>query len=140
MVALEIESTFSFQEKRWLADVASHLLNDTNREQLEQAKNKAARRAAAEKRIPKALLYTEGWPTKIPTPAEARLISEVRQEIADIMQLPVLYLAPDAIIARFEELIEEKRQKEKRNRKKKTSKAAIKPPHQAHIFQQTTLW
>jgi 3'-phosphoadenosine 5'-phosphosulfate sulfotransferase (PAPS reductase)/FAD synthetase len=137
VIALEIESTFSFQEKRWLADVASHLLSDTDRELLEQAKAKAARRAAAERRIPKALLYSEGWPTKIPTLAEARLICEVRQQVADIMQLPVQYLAPDAIIERFEELIGEKEQKEQR---KKKSKAASTPPNQAPTFQQTTLW
>jgi 3'-phosphoadenosine 5'-phosphosulfate sulfotransferase (PAPS reductase)/FAD synthetase len=134
IVALEIESAFSFQASRWLADVASHLLDDIQRELLEQAKAKAARRAAAEGRIPRHLLYHAGWPTVIPTPAEARLLSEVRHEVADIMQMPVQYLAPDAIIARYEELIEEKRRKDERKRPKKKPANISAPPTQL------TLW
>jgi Phosphoadenosine phosphosulfate reductase family len=134
LVALEIESAFSFQPGRWLADAAPHLLDDTQRELVEQAKAKAARRAAAEARIPKAPLYHEGWPTAIPTAAEARLLSEVRHEVAEIMRLPLQYLAPDAIIARYEELIEEKRRKEERKRPKWTKPTIIATPVQM------TLW
>jgi 3'-phosphoadenosine 5'-phosphosulfate sulfotransferase (PAPS reductase)/FAD synthetase len=105
LVELEIVSAFSFQESRWLADIASHLLSGETLSRLKEAKRRAALREAAEARIPKHLLYTKGWPRVMPTLSEARLLSEVRQRVAEIMELAVLYTDPEAIQHRYAELM-----------------------------------
>ena len=105
MVSLEILSTFSFQDTRWLGDVAPHLLDDAMRAGLELAKAAAVFREAAEARIPKHLLYTKGWPTVMPTRPEAELLAEVRQAVAEVVGLTVGYTDPDSIIGRYRELM-----------------------------------
>lgn len=109
MVELEIVSTFSFQGGRWLADVAPHLLDSTTCDRVTAAKEQARARAQAEARIPKHLHYDrQGWPKMMPSPGEARLLAEVRQEIGAILSLPVLYIDPSSILARYEELMHKK--------------------------------
>ena len=71
LVDLEIQSSFGFQGNRWLGDVSPELLSHHARAMLLDAKLAAEKRQAAEARIPKHLLYTKGWPTCIPTWAEA---------------------------------------------------------------------
>jgi hypothetical protein len=105
LVELEIGSAFSFQESRWLADIAPHLLSGETLSRLKEAKRRAARRSAAEACIPKHLLYTKGWPRVMPTLSEARLLSNVRTEVAAIMELSVLYTDPEAIVHRYAELM-----------------------------------
>jgi len=112
LVAIEIISTFSFQEIRWLGDVATHLLSEEMRVGLEEAKRRAALRAAAEARIPKHLLYSKGWPTAMPTRAEAALLGEVREIVAAAVGITIRYTNPDAILGRYAELIEAKTQKQ----------------------------
>lgn len=111
MVALEIESTFSFQSGQWLGDVAPHLLTPELREQLEEAKIRALRREAVEARIPKHMLYVKGWPIAVPTLAEAELLCEVRQEVAAATRIKVKYATPNEVIARYEELMAIKEKK-----------------------------
>jgi 3'-phosphoadenosine 5'-phosphosulfate sulfotransferase (PAPS reductase)/FAD synthetase len=111
MVALEIASTFAFQD-HWLGDVAPHLLDDDMREGLRMAKHAARLREQAEARIPEHLLYVKGWPTCVPTFAEARLLCDVRSQVADVLGLTVLYTEPDALIARYQELFDESRCRE----------------------------
>lgn len=105
MVGLEIESTFSFQE-RWLGDVAPHLLDKDRRRDLREAKQRAARREAAEARIPPHLLYTKGWPTVMPTADEARLLCEVRYMVANVVGIDINYTRADELRARYAELME----------------------------------
>ena len=70
LVRLEAESTFSFQDSFWLADVAPDLLGTEIKEAVESAKIRARIRETAAAAIPAAhLLYESGWPRVIPTPA-----------------------------------------------------------------------
>lgn len=105
MVDLEIESTFAFQGSRWLGDIAPHLLSDAQRAGLAQAKASALRRVAAESRIPDHLLYTKGWPTVMPTRAEAEMLAEVRLEVAAAVGIEVDVVTADAVLARYAELM-----------------------------------
>ena len=111
MVDLEIISSFSFQSNRWLGDVAPHLLRGDALAGLEDAKRKAALRERIEARIPTHLLYKKGWPTVMPTRAEAALLSDVRCSVADIMQITIAYTEPDAILERYAELMAERSQR-----------------------------
>lgn len=106
LVDLEITSAFSFQADRWLADVAPHLLSSSQLIGLAEAKRKAATRQRIESKVPAHLEYTRsGWPAVMPTRSEAVLLSEVRRAIADLYGLTISYADPDAILARYEELM-----------------------------------
>jgi 3'-phosphoadenosine 5'-phosphosulfate sulfotransferase (PAPS reductase)/FAD synthetase len=109
LVAIEVLSSYSFQSERWLGDIAPHLLSEEMRAGLEEAKRRAALREAVEARIPKHMLYSKGWPTSKPSFDEACLLAEVRVEVAQILGLTIHYTDPDAILDRYDELIEQKR-------------------------------
>lgn len=111
MVALEIESAFSFQSDHWLGDVAPYLLTAEMREQLQEAKIRSRRREAAEARIPKHMLYVDGWPIAVPTMDEAALLCEVRQVVAAATGIEIKYVTPETVIARYEELMAVKAKK-----------------------------
>ena len=112
IVGLESRSTFAFQGSRWLGDIAPQLLDDQTRAALALAKERAAKRVEIEKRIPKHLLYTKGWPTVMPTEAEAELLCSVRREVADLLGLKIQYTAPAAVIARYAALMAQNEAKE----------------------------
>jgi 3'-phosphoadenosine 5'-phosphosulfate sulfotransferase (PAPS reductase)/FAD synthetase len=114
MVALEIASTFSFQDRHWLGDIAPHLLDDAMRAGLQEAKRMAAIREAAESRLPKSLLYVKGWPVQMPTLEEARVLGEVRTSVAGTIGLSIRYTEPGEILDRFAELLAEKEQRQVR--------------------------
>jgi len=105
LAELEIVSTFSFQEGRWLGEIAPHLLSSDTLLRLKEAKRRATLREQVETRIPKHLFYTKGWPKVLPTPSEARLLSSVRRSVAEIMELFIHYTEPEAILNRYAELI-----------------------------------
>lgn len=105
MVRLETDSTFSFQSSSWLGDVAPHLLNAEQRQYLIETKERARIREEAESRIPKHLLYVKGWPTFVPSIKEAELLAEVRNTVAQAVQIGIGYTTPEAIIAGYEELM-----------------------------------
>ncbi len=105
LVELETVSTFSFQEGRWLSDIAPHLLSEDALRRLREAKRRATLREKAEAHIPKHLLYTKGWPRMMPTPSEARLLSDVRKSVAEMMELSIHYTEPEAIEHRYAELM-----------------------------------
>ena len=105
LIELEIVSTFSFQEGRWLGEIAPHLLSSDTLLRLKEAKRRATLREQVETRIPKHLFYTKGWPKVLPTPSEARLLSSVRRSVAEIMELFIHYTEPEAILNRYAELI-----------------------------------
>jgi 3'-phosphoadenosine 5'-phosphosulfate sulfotransferase (PAPS reductase)/FAD synthetase len=105
MVELEALSTFAFQGKRWLADVAPHLLPSNLRLRIVEAKRRAQERQAIEAEIPAHLLYVDGWPSAVPTHEEADLIASVRRRISDLMELEASYLTRETVQARYAELI-----------------------------------
>src|SRR5690606_3721364 len=57
LVAIEADSTFSFQPARWLADVAPHLLSDALARQIADAKRAASERRALEGGMPAELRF-----------------------------------------------------------------------------------
>ncbi len=128
IAGLEIRSTFAFQGSRWLGDVAPQLLDDATRAALADAQARAAKRVQIEKRIPKHLLYTKGWPTVMPTAEEAELLCAVRREVAELLGIGVRYTEPAALIARYADLMAQKAAKEaaKKTAKARKSKSARK--------------
>ena len=105
MVTLEAISTFSFQSRRWLGDVAPDLLDAGLRARLQEARERARLRMNAEARLPEHLLFVKGWPTGMPAPAEAALIAEVRRDVAQAVGLRVRHIDRDAVLVRYRELI-----------------------------------
>ena len=136
IIGLEARSTFAFQGSRWLGDLAPQLLDDQTLAALASAKDRAAKRVEIEKLIPKHLLYTKGWPTVMPTEAEAELLCSVRREVADLLGIEIRYTEPAKIIARYAELMEQNAAKEaakakKKSKKSKASWAAVPPTRQS---------
>lgn len=105
MCQLEITSSFSFQSGQWLSDVAPHLLDSAMRTNVVRAKEVAREREAVESLIPAHLWYSRGWPTVVPTHAEAQLLSDVRLRIGQLMNFSVNYTTPEAIIERYQTLM-----------------------------------
>ena len=114
MVELEADSSFGLQGARWLADVAPHLLSPELRARVDLAKAVAQQRQSIEAEIPNHLLYTKGWPTTMPTPYEAALVSSVRRRISELLDLDAGFLTADSARARYAELLEAKREKERK--------------------------
>lgn len=104
-VELESRSSFSFQGSRWLGDVAPHLLDASLLARLQMAKERAAARQAAEACLPACLLFVKGWPTVMPSTAEARLIADVRRLVTDAVGLVVKYTHEAAVLARYAQLL-----------------------------------
>ena len=113
LVELEAESTFAFQGNRWLADVAPHLLPLDLRTAIVEAKERALLRQRSESKIPKHLLYVKGWPTGLPTIAEATILADVRREVGALLKIDVGYTTPKAVADRYEQLLCEKASKMK---------------------------
>jgi 3'-phosphoadenosine 5'-phosphosulfate sulfotransferase (PAPS reductase)/FAD synthetase len=108
LVDLEAESTFAFQGTRWLADVAPQLLGAELRVRVQHAKEKAVERQRIEAEIPDHLLHVKGWPTTLPTFAEARLIAGVRRRISALIPIPANHITAEAVRARYAVLLEAK--------------------------------
>jgi 3'-phosphoadenosine 5'-phosphosulfate sulfotransferase (PAPS reductase)/FAD synthetase len=108
LVELEAISGFGFQGNRWLADVAPRLLDADLRKRIQCAKEINVRRKEIEARIPDHLLYEKGWPTAIPSRADAELLAGVRREVSSLSAIEAMYLNADSILARYEELMAEK--------------------------------
>jgi 3'-phosphoadenosine 5'-phosphosulfate sulfotransferase (PAPS reductase)/FAD synthetase len=106
IVGLEIKSTFGFQGARWLADVAPHLLTPTVRDEVQEAKQRAAQRIEIERRLPKGLFFVKGkgWPERLPTDHEVNILSDVRSSLSQLLHIPANYLTPDSIHRRYAEL------------------------------------
>jgi hypothetical protein len=85
--------------------VAPPLLSEEIRSRLVDAKAKAEDRRRIESAIPDHLLYVKGWPTAMPTKAEAELIASVRRKMSALMGLDVHYLSAERILARYSELM-----------------------------------
>ena len=111
LVDLEIESSFSFKEGHWLADIKPVWLSEPQQAGLVEAKRKSKERQRIEAAIPTHLLYEKGWPVVMPTPAEARLLASVRNQIADLLDLSIHYNEQDTILDRYQFLMTEKERK-----------------------------
>jgi hypothetical protein len=107
IVELEAASSFAFQGSKWLADVAPHLLSPELRDKIAKAKAAADYRREIEADIPSHLLFVKGWPTVMPTTAEAALIADVRRQVSGLLGLRSQYLTTKAVLARYSYLIEE---------------------------------
>ncbi|MDE1915918.1 MAG: phosphoadenosine phosphosulfate reductase family protein [Sphingomonadales bacterium] len=108
LVAMEAASTFSFQPRRWLADVAPRLLAPSLRRDIAVAKGEAAERRAMEGAMPQGLRFVKGRPPRLPTLAEAGVIAEVRGELLRRHGLANLYPDAHAVRRRFAALLETK--------------------------------
>ena len=108
MVDLEIASSFAFRERDWLGDVRPALLTPEQVEGLARAKAVARVRAEVESAIPDHLLYEKGWPTCVPTWAEAELLCRVRRTVAAAVGLEVRFTTPGELIDRYQELMDAK--------------------------------
>ena len=106
MVELEATSTFAFQSNKWLADVRPDLLGEELVMKVARAKSAAQQRQAAEARIPKSLLYTKGWPSGLPTLADAQLLADVRCEVAEAVGIDIQYRDADSVLRRYQQLLE----------------------------------
>ncbi len=105
LVQLEALSTFSFQSGYWLGDVAPALLTPVLRSQLAEAKERAASRQEAEAEIPAHLLYQSGWPTCLPTNAEARHLASIRRRVAETVDIAVDFVDGESVMARYEQMM-----------------------------------
>lgn len=108
LVQLEIDSAFSFQSTKWLGDAAPQRLLEGQADGITQAKKNHARRREIESEIPKSLRYEKGWPTRVPTFAEAELLARVRTEICKLAGIESCYLHGDTIINRYTDLMAQK--------------------------------
>ncbi len=112
MVRLETKSTFGFQGNRWLADLSEivpGLLTEGERATVVEAKECAAQRIAAERLIPRDLLYTRGWPTRMPTPDEAELLASVRRDVSTALRIDAQFLTGQEVLGRYRELMDMKK-------------------------------
>lgn len=105
LVQIEVSTSFSFQDKVWLGDIAPHLLSEETLIALDKAKRAAIARQREEALIPVHLLFTKHWPTVMPTYSEARLLASIRDNVADIVGISIGYTDAESIIQRYEELM-----------------------------------
>lgn len=112
MVGLEAESSFAFQGSRWLGDVAPHLLDKSLAAALAAGKARAVERKRIEAAIPGELLYVKGWPVRVPSMDEAELLASARQGVAGLFGIESPYLDAPGVIARYEELMTLKAEKD----------------------------
>ena len=112
LVAMEADSTFSFQPARWLADVAPALLSPVLQRRIEAAKVDADMRRGIETGMPIDLRFIKGWPPRVPTPDEAERIAAVRAPILHRHGLRNLFPTGPAVQARFNALLAAKRNRD----------------------------
>lgn len=91
LVEMEAISTFSFQSDRWLGDVAPDLLPASLAADFARGKALAVQRRQLEESLPANLRYVKGWPQRIPTLAEAKVIANVRAQILAMHNLDSPY-------------------------------------------------
>ncbi|EKU73325.1 MULTISPECIES: phosphoadenosine phosphosulfate reductase domain-containing protein [Sphingomonadales] len=105
LVAIEADSTFSFQPGRWLADVAPQLLQPSLLRTIHQSKIDAGERRRLESSMPPHLRFVKGWPPCVPTSDEAAQIATVRSTILRRHGLQNLYPTGADVRARFGTLL-----------------------------------
>ena len=103
LVALEAESSFSFQPGRWLGDVAPHLLSADLARRFARAKDVARQREELERQIPDDLLLSKGVPGRLPTRHEAELLASIRREVSALLGFD--YKSPEEVLVRYGQLL-----------------------------------
>ncbi len=111
LVAMEADSTFSFQPSRWLADIAPDLLSETQQRAIDRAKLDATERRRLEAAMPADLRFVKGLPPRLPTPVEADAIAAARTPILARHHLPDRYPTASSVRERFAELLAQKAQR-----------------------------
>jgi hypothetical protein len=104
-VEMEAATTFSFQQGRWLADIAPELLTPGLIEDIKRAKERATMRRTLELGMPARHRYVNGWPLYVPTHDEAEQIVATRRVILSHHGLHDVYGSAQLVIERFEELL-----------------------------------
>jgi 3'-phosphoadenosine 5'-phosphosulfate sulfotransferase (PAPS reductase)/FAD synthetase len=108
MVDLEIRSTFSFQSKRWLGDVAPALLDARCARRGQGAGNAAASRRGGDSRASPLRSWLAGVHA---TSAEARQLALVRRRVAEAVGICVDCLEGEMVRARYAALIQQHAQR-----------------------------
>ncbi|TXG82789.1 MAG: hypothetical protein E6R14_06465 [Thermomicrobiales bacterium] len=101
LVDLEIRSTYSFQNTRWLGDVSPDLLDAGMRAALAEAKERAAARASAEASIPRHMMFEKGRPSAIPSREDATRLAVARRAVSEAVGISAGYTEPDEVIERY---------------------------------------
>jgi 3'-phosphoadenosine 5'-phosphosulfate sulfotransferase (PAPS reductase)/FAD synthetase len=117
MCILEQISGFAFQQGKWLSDLAPEPLASQWKHGLINAKEKAAKREVIEKRIPKELEFTKGWPLRMPALDEAGLIAKVRADISILQGITPRFTTPFMVLKRYKELMDLRELKELKNKR-----------------------
>ncbi len=120
---IEIRSSFSYQSKRWLADIAPELLTTEQRQAAATAKIKAAQRRLSDSQIDPAILFRNhggrrGWPASQPSLEQCTNLAKARntiarlfgEEIERITKVEMQYLDAKSIYDRYAELLDMKPQ------------------------------
>lgn len=105
LVAIEANSTFSFQPQRWLADVAPMLLSASLHNDIARAKSHAQERRALEAAMPPDLRFVKGWPPRLQSRSEAALIAQCRSQILAHHGLANHYPDAGTVRDRFADLL-----------------------------------
>ncbi|QJU58460.1 phosphoadenosine phosphosulfate reductase family protein [Sphingomonas sp. AP4-R1] len=105
LVAIEANSTFSFQPQRWLADVAPRMLSAALIRDVARAKMLGHERRTLEAAMPPELRFVKGWPPRMPSLAEASLIAKARAPILVHHGLVDNFPGAAAVRARFAVLL-----------------------------------
>ncbi len=103
IVALEVESTFSFQPNRWLGDVEPERLTPEMRTRLIEAKQKAIQRKAIEATLAPELRFQKGTSTALPTREQCEQLVQARQQIGRLLQIEFRYQTVKEIMERYVE-------------------------------------
>lgn len=111
MVKLEADSAFAFQGARWLADIASHLLDAELTERIAEAKEIARVRKELESALTPGMLYVKGWPTRMLTDEEAETLSFVRRYVSGLHDFQSRFIYPEEIHQRYAELMDQNAQR-----------------------------
>lgn len=105
-VAMEAETTFSFQAGRWLADLRPELLDNDLLARVAVAKERAIKRREIEAALPPQHRFVKGWPLLVPSLDEAQEIARGRKTILSHHDAPNIYDTVSKVRDRFVELIE----------------------------------
>ncbi|MBB4617978.1 phosphoadenosine phosphosulfate reductase family protein [Sphingomonas abaci] len=112
LVDQEARTTFSFQQNRWLGDVAPDLLPASLAQDLARGQALATERRDLEASLPANLRYVKGWPQRVPSLGEATIIHAVRARILKMHRLETPFTTPVQVRERIAELHNAQRLKE----------------------------
>lgn len=112
LVDQEARTTFSFQQNRWLGDVAPDLLPASLAQDLARGQALAVERRDLEASLPANLRYVKGWPQRVPSLDEATVIHAVRTRILSMHGLGTPFTTPRQVRDRIAELHDTQRLKE----------------------------